>query len=97
MQKVNKMLTFGLEKRIKERKNTYGGSPNANLDQNSAGMKQKFQLRALRSDFVGFWNKGGGVFIGKVEPLGSFIEYRAAISCVHLSKMWWLLKMAFGL
>ena len=24
---------FGLEKRVKERKNTYGGSPNANLDQ----------------------------------------------------------------
>ena len=31
--KSNKTLTFGLEKRIKERKKTYGGSPSANLDQ----------------------------------------------------------------
>ena len=51
---------------------------------NSSGMKQWFQLRALSSDFVNFTLKGG-VFIGKVEPLGSFIEYRAAISSVHLS------------
>ena len=42
-------------------------------------MKQWFQLRALRSDFVNFTLKGG-VFIGKVEPLGSF--YR--ISCLDL-------------
>ena len=60
MQKVNKALTFGLEKRIKERKNTYGGSPNANLDQNGSGMKQRFQLRALDLILVGFYTKGGG-------------------------------------
>ena len=73
MQKVNKTLTFGLEKRIKERKNTYEGSPNANLDQNGSGMKQRFQLRALDQIFVGFSQKGG-VFIGKAKPLGSFLE-----------------------
>ena len=96
MQKVNKTLTFGLEKRIKERKNTYGGSPNANLDQNGSGMKQWFQLRALRSDCVGF-EQNGGVFIGKVEPLGSF--YR--ISCHDLVRtcvtMLDSLNMALGL
>ena len=65
MQKVNKTLTFGLEKRIKERKNTYEGSPNANLDQNGSCMKQRFQLRAFDQIFVGFCKNGGGVFIGK--------------------------------
>ena len=64
MQKVNKTLTFGLEKRIKERKNTYGGSPNANLDPRNSGMKQWLQLRVLDQILVGFCNKGG-VFIGK--------------------------------
>ena len=43
-------------------------------------MKQWFQLRALDLILVGFYTKGGGVFIGKVEPLGSF--YR--ISCLDL-------------
>ena len=42
-------------------------------------MKQWFQLRALGSDFVIFTLKGG-VFIGKLEPLGSF--YR--ITCFDL-------------
>ena len=62
MQKVNKTLTFGLEKRIKERKNTYGGSPNANLDQNGSGMKQRFQLRALDQIVWVFATKGGGIY-----------------------------------
>ena len=43
-------------------------------------MKQWFQLRALDLILVGFYTNGGGVFIGKVEPLGSF--YR--ISCLDL-------------
>ena len=37
---------FRTRKAIKERRNTYKRSPNANLDQNSSGMKQRFQLRA---------------------------------------------------
>uniref|UniRef100_A0A251V6E8 Uncharacterized protein n=1 Tax=Helianthus annuus TaxID=4232 RepID=A0A251V6E8_HELAN len=49
-------------------------------------MKQWFQLRALRSDCVGFEKNGGGVFIGKVEPLGSFLGFRATILSVHLSQ-----------
>ena len=60
--KSNKTLTFGLEKRIKERNNTYEGSPNANLDQNGSGMKQRFQLRAFDQIFVGFNQKGGGSY-----------------------------------
>ena len=60
MQKVNKTLTFGLEKRIKERKNTYGGSPNANLDQNGSGMKQRFQFRALDQIVWAFARMGVG-------------------------------------
>ena len=79
-------VDFRTRKAIKQRKNTYGGSPNANLDQRNSGMKQNFNLELLDLILVIFYTKGGGVFIGKVEPLGSFIEYRVAISCVHLSK-----------
>ena len=79
MQKVNKTSTFGLEKRIKERKKTYGGSPSANLDQRNSGMKQNFNLELLDL-ILAIFTQRGGVFIGKVEPLGSF--YR--ISCHDL-------------
>ena len=74
MQKVNKTLTFGLEKRIKQRRNTYIGSLKANLDPRNSGMKQWLQLRVLDQILVGFTPNGGRVFIGKVEPLGSFLE-----------------------
>ena len=48
-------------KAIKERKNTYEGSPNANLDPRISGMKQWFQLRASKIKIlVGFAMEGMG-------------------------------------
>ena len=89
MQKVNKTLTFGLEKRIKERKNTYEGSPNANLDQNGSGMKQRFQLRAFDQIFVGFHQKGGYYRKSKAVRIVSWISCHDP-SRTLVTKLWWL-------
>ena len=59
MQKVNKTLTFGLEKRIKERKKTYGGSPSANLDQIAQVWNNGFNLELQDQIVVIFTQKGG--------------------------------------
>ena len=60
MQKVNKTLTFGLEKWIKERKNTYEGSPNANLDQRTQVWSNGINLEHFDQIFVSFCKNGGG-------------------------------------
>ena len=73
-------VDFRTRKANKRAKEDLRRVPECKSRPNSSGMKQWFQLRASRSDFVIFTLKGGGVFIGKVEPLGSF--YR--ISCLDL-------------
>ena len=52
---------FRTRKAIKERRNTYEGSPNANLDPRISGMKQWFQLRVSQIKIlVGFAIEGMG-------------------------------------
>ena len=55
-------VDFRTRKAIKQRKNTYGGSPNANLDQRNSGMKQNFNLELLDLILVIFTQKGGGIY-----------------------------------
>ena len=88
-------VDFRTRKANKRAKEDLRRVPECKSRSNSSGMKQWFQLRALGSDFVIFTLKGG-VFIGKVEPLGSF--YR--ISCLDLVRtcVQWLnsLNLALG-
>ena len=65
-------VDFRTRKANKRAKEDLRRVPECKSRSNSSGMKQWFQLRALGSDFCDFYTKGGGVFIGKVEPLGSF-------------------------
>ena len=63
MQKVNKTLTFGLEKRIKERKKTYGGSPSANLDQIAQVWNNGSNLEPLDQIVWVLEQRGGGGYL----------------------------------
>ena len=84
MQKVNKTLTFGLEKRIKERKKTYGGSPSANQDQIAQVWNNGFNLELQDQIVVIFTQKGGGIYrkSGTVRiVLSNIVPWSRAYMC----------------
>ena len=55
-------VDFRTRKANKRAKEDLRRVPECKSRPNSSGMKQRFQLRALRSDFVNFTLKGGGIY-----------------------------------